>query len=1025
MKIKYFVFKLLAVFAIVCFSVPAFAQNIVTGTVTGTDGLPLIGAAVLVSSGGNSGTGTSTGPDGQFSIKVQQGQQLTVSYITFKTATVAIVASKTVYNIVLEPDNEMLEETVVVGYGSQKKVNLSGAVSSIDSKSFARRPIVSTSAAIQGLAPGVTVTTQSGEPGADGGSIRIRGIGSFGGSSTSPLVLIDGIEGNINNVDPDQIESISVLKDAASSSIYGSRAANGVILVTTKRGSDQKFSLNYKGYFGWQAPTDLPDLVNAVEYRELVNAMNTLDGIAPTYNEQSMTDYKKNVGTDPDKYPDTDWQKAVLNGSGFTHRHTLSLGISSDRVRMLTTLGYADQEGLIKSTNFQRYSFRNNADIKFNDKLSMKLDVDFSNSNRNYSPYHSTVFNYMNTRPSDIVNQFSTGYYNGLGMQGNNPVALTLEGGTNNTLSNHFNGSLTLIYKPAEWITLSGMMSPRYDTANYHNWRKAVTTYQDVEGTATLTSAPFTTLTESGSRSFYQNYNFIATLAHKFGVNDIKAILGAERNTFDYHNLSAYRQGFEYDYDQIAAGNIDNMDNDGYLYQWAIQSFFGRLNYSFKDKYLFEANLRVDGSSRFIPSKRWGYFPSASAAWRVTEEPFMKPFKDVINSMKLRASYGTLGNQNLAGSGAASYYPTTQNLSMGNISMNDNIYSIITQTTLANPEISWETTTMADFGVDLTLFRDFSVTADWYQKNTKGILMTLDIPLGVGMGAPYQNAGSVKNTGWEIGASYNHQWGDFTLGVNGNLSDVNNKITNMDDKTSTNGVLRNQEGYSIASIYALKSLGIIRTQEEADEVNNNCPQFNQTVRIGDIRYEDMTGDKKITTDDYTIVGSTIPRYTYSLNLDLGWKGVKLGMLFQGVGKVDGYLDTYYVMPSNMGGTFRKEHMDYTWENNPNGSTPRLSATNTNNWQASSFWMKSASYLRLKNIQIGYDLPSKWVKSIGLGSIYVYANGQNMLTFTNFWQGYDPEVNYGGTSSNFDAVAVGSADNYPQVKIVTFGMTINF
>jgi len=795
--------------------------------------------------------------------------------------------------------------------------------------------------------------------------------------------------------------------------------------------------ITYKGYVGWQSPTDLPDMVNALEFRELTRAMYLNDGVdlngekpgstpIPDYNDEDMALYRKNWGKDPDLYPNTDWQDAVLTGSGFTHSHNVSLSVGSERVRMLTTLGYVDQEGIIKNADFQRYTFRNNADVKFNDKMSMKLDLSFSNDDRKASPYQSTIFNYMNTRPADIPNQFSTGLYNGLGMQGMNPVALMLYGGSNNTNTIRLSGAITLTYEPAKWLSLQGMLAPRYTTTNRHNWKKPVTTYQDYKGTSTLTSASYATLTESGSRAFYGNYNFLATLKHNFSGHDLKLILGAERNTYDYKYLMAYRQVFNYNYDQIDVGEIDNMDNSGRRYEWAIQSYFGRLNYNYKERYLLEANLRIDGSSRFNKSNRWGYFPSVSGAWRISEEPFMQDVKHIIDGLKLRASYGTLGNQNLAGGDAASYYPTTQNLAMGQISMNDNIYSLVTLNTLANPDIKWETTTMLDVGVDFSLFNKLNITADWYRKETKDILMKLDMPLGIGLNAPYQNAGKVRNTGWEVSVGYNNQWRDFSFGVQANLSDVKNEILDMRGKTSTSGVLRNQEGYSIGSIYALKSLGIIRTQEEADWVNANCPQFKETVQIGDIRYADIDGNNSIDENDKDIVGSTIPRYTYSLNLNFGWKGLRLGLLFQGVGKTDGYLNTYYVMPSNQGGTFRKEHLDWASAENPNGKTPRLTSANKNNWYDSSFWMKSAAYLRLKNIQLGYELPKSWMHRIGLNSAYLYVNAQNLFTVTNFWDGYDPEVGYGGDSSgDFDVVKLGSANNYPQVKIVTVGLELKF
>lgn len=1028
--------KLLLAAVVCCWSIALPAQTIsISGVVTDQSGTPLVGATVVIknTSGKFEGGGT-TSADGTFTLKAAPGQKLKVSYVGYLDKEIDIVATQTKYTIVLDEDAAAIDDVVVVGYGTQKKVNLTGAVSSIESKQLDNRPIVSVSSALQGLAAGVTVTTQSGAPGADGGSIRIRGINAFGGSSTSPLVLIDGIEGSMDSVDPNLIESISVLKDAASASIYGSRAANGVILITTKRGSKERFTITYKGYVGWQDPTSLPDNVNAYEHRLLTNVIDAndrktpLDPAAQALLDEEMALYKKNMGKDPDLYPNTDWQKAVLKGSGFTHSHNVSLGIGSERVRMLTTFGYVKQDGIIKNTDYQRFTFRNNADVEFNKKLSMKLDLSFTNGDRNASPYQSTIFNYMNTRSADIPNQFSTGLYNGNGLQGNNPVALMLYGGQNQTNTIRLSGAASLAFKPWEWLTLEGKIAPQYNTVNRHNFKAPVTTYGDAEGTQEISSASFHTLTESASRAFYGNYNFLITAAKDFGDHSLKLILGAERNTYDYKYLKAYREVFDYpQYDQITAGGLTNLANDGYRYQWALQSYFGRVNYNYKDRYLLEANIRIDGSSRFRKENRWGYFPSVSGAWRISEEAFMKDAKDVVSQLKLRASYGTLGNQNMAGSDAAQYYPTSPNLDLGFIGMNDNIYPLVTLNTMANPDIKWETTTITDIGVDLTLFDKLNITADWYRKTTDGILMTLSLPLVNGFGAPYQNAGEVRNTGWEIGIGYNNQWGDFSFGVNANLSDVKNEIIDMKGKTASSGVLMNMEGHSVGSIYALKSLGIIKTQEEADWINANCPQFN-TVKPGDIRYADTFNDNQITEKDQTIIGSTIPRYTYSMNLNFGWKGISLSAFFQGVGKVDGYLNYYYVMPNYQGGTYRKEHLDYWSESNPNGKTPRLT-NDSNNWKDSSFWMKSAAYLRLKNLQLGYTLPKRWVNKIGLKSALVYVNAQNLFTFTNFWQGYDPEVAYGADGTgDYDAVKMGgasSANNYPQVKIYTIGLDLKF
>ena len=447
-------------------------------------------------------------------------------------------------------------------------------------------------------------------------------------------------------------------------------------------------------------------------------------------------------------------------------------------------------------------------------------------------------------------------------------------------------------------------------------------------------------------------------------------------------------------------------------------SFFGRLNYNFKERYLFEANLRYDGSSRFAPKHRWGLFPSFSAAWRISEEPWMQDAKHVLSELKVRASYGTLGNQNIY-----SYYPTVQLLTISSISANDIIYPIVGLNTLANEDITWETSEMYDIGLDMTLWNKLSLTADWYYKTTYDILMQLDIPSTLGLSAPYQNAGSVLNTGWEVSIGYNDSWGDFSFGVNANLSDVHNEILDMKGTYGASGAIRNQEGSSINSLYLLKCIGMVRTQEQADEINLNCPQYNQTTYPGDLIYEDYNEDGKIDDDDRQIVGSLVPRYTYGLTLDFAWKGIGLSAQFQGVGKANAYISGYFTQPCVSGGTFRKEHLDSWTADNPDAAFPRLSYVSDLNRKASTFWMADASYLRLKNLQLSYTLPASVSRKIKAKSIMLFANATNLFTISDYYQGYDPETAYQGGENGATTGSIG--DNYPLVRTFTIGAEIRF
>ncbi len=1052
---------------LVSLNVVAASLKPVKGKVVDRFNNPLPGATIQVT---HSPEKTITDVDGNFNFETIEDAELIVSYIGFRTLKLK-TAGENFIHVVLDEDSQLLNDVVVVGYSTNKKVNLSGSVSSLNSEKLASRRVSNVSSALQGMAAGVTVTTQSGEPGGNGGHIRIRGIGTFGGDSAAPLVLVDGVEGTIDEVDPNIIESVSVLKDAASASIYGSRAANGVILVTTKRGGGQdKFSISYKGYFGFQGATMLPQKVDALEYMQLENVAAGNDGSDLPYSDEYIREYVAGMATDPDTYPNTDWQDLILTENGFNHGHTLTLTSSSERIKTLTSIGYLDQTGIVVNSSYRKISVRNNMDIKLSDRLDMKFDIQVSNANKNSSPYEGHAFNYMNTRTPNIVNQFTTGLYNGAnGLMGNNPVLLLREGGIvkNNVIRATM--AMALTYKILDGWNVSVQATPRYITKNNHNYKNSVTTYGDPEGTTSFKSGEtYNSLTESAYRYFYWNTQALTNYEKQLDNHYFKVMAGMECQTYTEKTLSAYRQVFNFpQYDQIDAGNIENMNNGGGEYQWAINSFFGRLNYNYKERYLVEANIRTDGSSRFAEGNRYGVFPSFSAAWRISEEPFMESIRDRVDNLKLRASWGKLGNQNIG----SSYYPTTQQLSTGSISMGGNLYTTSAVTSLSNRDLTWETSTMTDLGIDLSLFgcinitadwyrkitdgilmkldipnsnRDLTwetstmtdlgidlslfgcinITADWYRKITDGILMKLDIPNHIGMGAPFQNAGRVRNQGWELSLGYSKKLTkDFSLDATLTLSDVKNTITDMRGTSSTSGDIRNQEGSSINSIYGLICDGFINSQEEADEINANCPQFGATVYPGDLKYRNVSGDNKITTDDKTIIGSTVPRYSYSFNLGVGYKGIRLSAFLQGVGKADGYLNSYYVMPCYQGGTYRKEHLDYWTEQNHDASTPRLSYKSSNNTYTSSFWMKSAAYLRLKNLQLGYDLPSKWMKAIGLKSAYIYANAENLLTFTDFWDGYDPEVNYNASAT--DGVSLGAANNYPQTKAFTLGVDIKF
>lgn len=1000
-------------------AVPAAApavQSIIKGRVTDAKGEALPGATVAVK-----GTSFSmlTDEKGNFSFHLNpQGKTLLVSYIGFlpKEAT----ASASFQTLILQEDIQALGEVVVVGYGTQKKVNLTGSVSTIGSEQLERRPIVSASTALQGLAPGVTVTSQTGAPGADGGQIRIRGVNSFGGSDSSPLVLIDGIAGTMDLVDVNLIESISVLKDAASAAIYGSRAANGVILITTKRAGKDQITFNYKGYTGWQEATAIPKVTDGMTFMRVFNEANMNDSGYELYSPEAIEEFRQEYEKDPDNF---DWQKAILNGTGFTHNHFASLSAGSGKIRVVPSISYVSQDGIIKNTGFERYTVRNNMDINATENLSIKFDMSVTNTDRLQIANEGSIWNYLGRMPTNIPIR-----RNGLWSEGwvkNNPVGFIEDGGNRKANNLELFGNLSMNYKPIKWLSLTGVVAPRYRTRNNHTFIKSVMTFND-DGTEAGALNTFTELTETASRYYFGNYQFLAEATKTWNEHNLKFLAGVSRETYDEKYLMGYRRDFTYDnYEVLTAGaNNETKDNDGTQSQWELASAFGRFNYDFRNKYLFEANLRYDGTSRFIGKNRWGAFPSFSAGWRISEEDFLQDAQHIVSELKLRASWGKLGNQNIG----SSYYPFAETLAVGSISMGDKIHQLVTLNTMSNPDLRWEETTMTGIGLDAKLLKRLSITADWYTKDTDGILLTLYTSQLTGLNPPYQNAARVRNDGLEFSVQYDNQWGDFKLGLGLNYADIKNEIIDMKGQTS-GALLRQQEGSAINSIYGYLADGFYQSQEE---IAAGPTQFG-TLHPGDIRYRDIAGaldahgnsipDGKINDDDKVIIGNTIPRHTYGANIDLGWKGLRLNALFQGVGQVDGYLNSHYVIPAANSSAIKTWQLDYWTEANRDAEFPRLSVTSTNNTQNSSFWKRNAAYLRLKNIQIGYQLPANLLRKAGIGGLYIYANGQNLFTKTSFWQGYDPEVAYDAGAA--DGVSLGGANYYPQVKVYSLGIDLKF
>lgn len=973
-------------------------QKKVSGVVKDNTGEPVIGANVIERGTTN---GTVTDLDGRFTLEVPQNAVLQISYIGYTDQEVP-VNGRSDLSILLADDMQKLDEVVVVGYGTQKKVNLTGAVSSVKGDVLENRTTSDPVNMLTGNVSGVTIVQNAGQPGADGAALRVRGVGTLGNSEA--MVIIDGVESSMSNVDPNDIENISVLKDAAAASIYGVRAANGVILITTKRGAVGKPVIAYNGYVGWQEATRLPKYLDSYNYGVLLNEAYKNDGLEGLYSDTDLQKFRD--GSDPDHFADSDWLGTLFSENGLFHNHHLSVNGGSEAIKYSLSFGYHNKEGLMPNTAYNKFNVRSNLDAKINDRLNVSLNLSAYRSRMASPSTGMTSIMYYAFRETPVTPiQFQNGNY-GLFKNEHNSVASARESGLARTYNNNFQGSASFTYKIIDGLSLRGNASTTFNLKDEHTFLRSMKFYTaDSEEPIRTTRS---SVENTDNKMLEVNLQAYLDYAKSFGKHDLKGLLGYSQLYNQYRILGASRKDLPLNNSlgEINAGDITTQTSEGNMVEYALRSAFARVNYTFDNRYLLEANVRYDGTSRFPKDNRFGAFPSFSAGWRVSEESFFTA--SWIDNLKIRASWGQLGNQEIGDYAFYNTYMFGQNYNFGNmlypgISINEK---------MANSIITWEKTDQIDIGVDADAFGGkLSFTGDFFIKNTKDILLELPIPEIVGVKPPMQNAGKVRNTGMEIQLSHNNQINDFRYYATFNFSYVHNEITDL----SGGDTPGRSVGDPINNIYGYVCEGIFKDQAEIDA----HPEQIWGAKPGDLKYKDLNNDKKIDENDRQSLGTYFPKINYGLRLGFEYKNFDFSALLQGAGMVDAIVKEEINKAFYNGGKVTEYHLDRWTPDNLDATYPRLSMKDSKkNWMTSTFWMQNASYLKMRNMQLGYSLPKQLLTGSGITRLRVYFSVDNLFTITGF-DGVDPESAY-----NMKDLSVASS-YYPLTRNYSFGVNLSF
>ena len=984
---------------------------------------PIAGANVVVKGTTN---GTITDMDGRFSLDAPKGAKLQISYIGYITKELT-VDTKTDYVIELVEDSQALDEVVVVGYGTEKKVNVIGSIAQIGSEKLENRSTPQLSNVLTGQMAGVTVIQRSGRPGNSGGEIRVRGVGSFGGESnkSDALVLIDGIPGKLNDVSSEDVESISVLKDASTAAIYGSRAANGVILVTTKTGKEGKVSVGYNGYVGFNTPTALPEFVDTWQYATLYNEAVGREA----YTQEEIQKFRD--GSDPDHYANARYLDEVFSRKGLQTGHDVTINGGNAENKYMVSFGYLKQNGIVEKNDYQRYNARVNLinEILPGLKLTSRLSGVYGNRKEPMAPGGDDADNMLVLIqkalrfPGLTPTILSDGSFGAGRELHGTPAGWIKSDSFYENPEFSLNANVRLDYNPIKDLQLSAIGAYTYTNGEERTYRSTM----KLSGDRVLGPSE---LKHKMGKTIYKTFQATAEYNKTIGGHTFGILAGYSWEQEDYRYVQGSRDKFPgNDLPYLNAGSPDNQKSEGTGNAWAIQSGFGRLRYNFNERYLFESTVRYDGSSRFPQSKKFGFFPSVAAGWRLSEENFFKENESLgfISNLKLKVSWGRLGNQNIGNYPYQSVYELGQNYPFG-----DTYTQGAAVTTAVDPTIKWEETETIDGGLEAVFWNGLlSVNASYFNRRTYDILYkpSGSVSTILGQKISEMNTGELKNFGWEFEVGHRNKIGDVSYNVNANLSIIKNKLTTLGvgNVEQLNGMVGNGSdlfiGYPIQMYYGYVSDGVF-----LDE--NNIKSWYDQSKVtpnpqpGDIRYKDISGpdgvpDGKIDPNyDRVYLGSRIPKFTFGLNLGVEYKGLDLSVLLQGVAGVTGMLDGFAGWAFRGDGNIQKWQAEGRFDPaNPTRypAYPRLedlSNSTTPNIVTSDFWTQDASYIRLKNIQLGYTFPKKMLQAAKISNLRVYVQAENPLCWNKYKPGWDPEIN---TSGNY----------YPILATYTFGVNFKF